>query len=52
VIAFPDLETARTWYRSAAYQRIVPLRARNAVGEILLIEGVEDGHRAPDVLAA
>ena len=52
VIEFADLDRARAWYRSREYQRIVPLRARNADGEILLIDGVENGHRATDVLEA
>ncbi len=52
VIAFADLETARAWYHSPAYQRIVPLRAENSTGDILLIDGVDEAHRATDVLAA
>ena len=52
VIAFPSLEIARNWYASPAYQAIAPLRSRNADGEILLIDGVEEPHRATDVLTA
>jgi uncharacterized protein (DUF1330 family) len=52
VIAFADLATARAWYRSPAYQRILPLRAEHSTGDILLIDGVGDAHRATDVLAA
>jgi uncharacterized protein (DUF1330 family) len=52
VIEFPDLDHARTWYRSPAYQAIAPLRADNADGEIVLLDGVEHGHRATDILAA
>ncbi|OQM74838.1 DUF1330 domain-containing protein [Manganibacter manganicus] len=52
VIAFPSLKAARNWYNSPAYRAIAPLRARNADGEILLIEGVEEPHRATDVLKA
>jgi uncharacterized protein (DUF1330 family) len=51
VIAFPSLAAARAWYGSPAYQAIAPLRSRNADGEILLIEGVAEPHRATDVLA-
>jgi uncharacterized protein (DUF1330 family) len=32
VIAFPDLDAARAWYHSPAYQEILPLRTRNADG--------------------
>jgi uncharacterized protein (DUF1330 family) len=50
-IEFPDLDRARAWYASDAYQRIVPLRAEHSEGEILLIDGVTAGHRATDILA-
>jgi uncharacterized protein (DUF1330 family) len=52
VVEFPDLDHARTWYRSPDYQAIAPLRADNADGEIVLLDGVEHGHRATDILAA
>ena len=51
VIAFPDLSAARAWYASAAYQAILPLRLGHAEGDVFLIEGVEVGHRATDVLS-
>lgn len=50
VIAFPDLERARAWYRSEAYQAILPLRTRHAQGEVFLIEGVPPTHVATEVL--
>jgi uncharacterized protein (DUF1330 family) len=49
-IEFPDIERARAWYRSAAYQEIVPLRQQGSDGEILLIDGVGEDHRATDIL--
>lgn len=52
VIEFADMERARAWYRSPAYQAIVPLRHRGSEGEILLIQGVAANHRATDVLPA
>jgi uncharacterized protein (DUF1330 family) len=52
VIEFPDADTARAWYESDAYQELIPLRAENSDGDILIIDGVSAGHRAPDVLAA
>ena len=52
VIAFPDLTQARSWYASQAYQRILPLRLRHASGPVILINGVDDRHKATDVLAA
>jgi uncharacterized protein (DUF1330 family) len=49
-IAFPDLDRARGWYESPDYQRILPLRAENSTGEIILIDGVDERHRATDIL--
>ncbi|GAA4604629.1 DUF1330 domain-containing protein [Actinoallomurus liliacearum] len=51
VIEFPDLQAAQAWYGSAAYREIIPLRADNSRGVILLIDGVDRDHRATDVLA-
>lgn len=51
-IAFPDLDHARSWYESSAYQRLLPLRTRNSVGDVVLIDGVPPGHQATDILTA
>lgn len=48
VIAFPDLDAARAWYDSPAYQEILPLRTRNCDGVVLLVDGVPEGYRAAD----
>ncbi|MFQ3786376.1 DUF1330 domain-containing protein [Halomonas sp. A29] len=50
MLGFPDLEQARAWYHSEAYRRILPLRTANAVGDVILVEGVEEGHRGVDIL--
>lgn len=50
MLGFPDLESARAWYCSEAYRRILPLRTANAVGDVILVEGVEEGHRGRDIL--
>jgi len=50
-IAFPDLDRARGWYASPAYQAILALRTANASGDVILIEGVGPGHKATDILA-
>lgn len=50
LIGFPDLDHARRWYASAAYQAILPLRTENTSGDVILVEGVEAGHRAADIL--
>jgi uncharacterized protein (DUF1330 family) len=50
VIAFPTLAHARAWYSSDAYQRIVPLRRSHSRGSVMLIDGVDDPHKATDIL--
>lgn len=52
VIAFPDRMAARDWYKSPAYQALLPLRAKNSRGDVFLIDGVGEDHRATDILAA
>jgi uncharacterized protein (DUF1330 family) len=44
VIEFPGLTEAREWYDSAPYREILPLRADNIDGDVLLAEGVEPDH--------
>lgn len=51
VIEFPSIEHASAWYASPAYRAILPLRTQNSEGDIILIDGVDDSHRATDVLA-
>jgi len=50
IIAFPTLSAARSWYASPAYQALIPLRQQGAEGEVFIIEGVEEGHRAASIL--
>lgn len=52
VIEFPDRQAAVDWYASAAYQEILHLRADNSDGDVILIDGVDEDHRATDVLSA
>ena len=47
VIGFPDLDAARAWYYSPAYQEILPLRTRNSDGVTLIVDGVRRGTRPP-----
>jgi uncharacterized protein (DUF1330 family) len=51
IIEFPDRAQATRWYDSDAYEEIVPLRTNNSISTVLLIDGVDDEHRATDVLA-
>jgi uncharacterized protein (DUF1330 family) len=50
IVEFPDRSAAEAWYESVAYQQILPLRENNTRSRALLLDGVEPGHRATDVL--
>lgn len=39
VIEFPDVETARRWYRSEGYQRALKIRQSASRGRVMLVEG-------------
>lgn len=52
LIGFADMAKAKAWYYSPAYQAILPLRSDNSVGDVILVEGTDDGHRAIDILTA
>jgi uncharacterized protein (DUF1330 family) len=44
VVAFPDVMSARSWYRSAAYQEILHLRTDHIIGDVVLVDGVAADH--------
>jgi uncharacterized protein (DUF1330 family) len=50
MIAFPDMDHARRWYASEAYQAILPLRTDNSDGITFLIEGVEEGYQGSEMI--
>jgi uncharacterized protein (DUF1330 family) len=50
-IEFPDIDAARGWYKSDAYQAILPLRTENSDGTAFILTGVDASHKATDVLA-
>ncbi|ATG73863.1 hypothetical protein AN401_08330 [Zobellella denitrificans] len=50
IIEFPSMEQARGWYESDAYGAIRPLRTRHTLGEVLLVQGVPEGHKGADIL--
>ena len=52
MLAFPDLATARAWYASPAYRRLLPLRTRHMAGDVILVEGVAEGYDARASAAA
>lgn len=51
VIRFPTTGDALAWYHSPAYREILPLRLAAAEGEVFIVDGVPDDHRATDILA-
>ncbi|MGW0393108.1 DUF1330 domain-containing protein [Streptomyces sp. NPDC003042] len=52
MIGFPDIERARAWYASDAYQEILPLRTDHLAGEVVLVEGVTEDYDARKTAAA
>jgi len=44
LLSFPDMAKARNWYRSEAYQKILPLRTNHLIGDVILAEGVGPEH--------
>lgn len=52
ILSFPHRTAAQEWYASDAYRMIMPLRRRNAVGSVMIIDTVEADHRAADLIAA
>lgn len=52
IIGFPSLAAARDWYASPAYQGILGLRTEHSDSQVLLVEGVPDGYRAAETIAA
>ena len=51
IIGSPDRASAEAWYASPAYRAILPLRSANSTGNVVLVDGVAEGHRATDLLA-
>jgi uncharacterized protein (DUF1330 family) len=42
VLTFPSVEQAKAWHKSADYQAILPIRARNArTAFMVVVEGVD-----------
>ena len=39
IIEFPSREAANSWYRSPAYQSLVPLRHMSSVGNMVIVDG-------------
>jgi len=52
VIRFPDVDAARHWYESAAYQAILHLRTDHIAGSAIIVEGVPDDYDPAGLVAA
>lgn len=42
IIEFPSREAAEAWYSSPEYQKIIGLRLKSSVGNLVLVEGQVD----------
>jgi len=50
VIEFPSMEQAKGWYESDDYGAIRSLRTSHTEGDVLLVQGVPEGHKGVDIL--
>ena len=39
IIAFPSRAAAEAWYKSPSYQKILPLRLKSALGNLVIVDG-------------
>jgi uncharacterized protein (DUF1330 family) len=51
LMEFPNRTAAMDWYGSAAYRAIRPLRTRNAISDIILIDQLPDGFTVKEFAA-
>jgi uncharacterized protein (DUF1330 family) len=40
ILEFPTRGAAEAWYRSPAYQKILPLRLKSCTGNLVIVDGV------------
>ena len=43
VVEFPSVEAAREWYRSDAYQSVIPMRQAAAACNVVIVAGFDMG---------
>ncbi|XHS76914.1 DUF1330 domain-containing protein [Burkholderiaceae bacterium UC74_6] len=48
LMEFPSRQAAVTWYASPQYQAILPLRTRNAVSDLILVDELPEGFSLKD----
>ena len=51
ILEFPDVDTARAWYESPAYQQILPLRTAHIDGDTIIVDGVAPAYSAAHTAA-
>ena len=39
ILEFPSREAAEAWYRSPAYQKILPIRLKSCTGNLVIVDG-------------
>jgi uncharacterized protein (DUF1330 family) len=39
ILEFPSRQAAEAWYRSPAYQKILPLRLKSCTGNLVIVDG-------------
>ncbi len=39
IIEFPSRDAAEGWYKSPSYQRVLPLRLKSSVGNLVIVDG-------------
>ena len=52
IVEFPTVDHAKAWYRSPAYQEILPLRTNNIDGATIIVDGVPPDYDAAATAAA
>jgi uncharacterized protein (DUF1330 family) len=51
LMEFPDRDAAYNWYNSPEYQAILPLRTRNSISDMILIDSTAPGFSVLDFAA-
>jgi uncharacterized protein (DUF1330 family) len=52
IVEFPDAASAKAWYDSPGYRKILRLRTDHIDGSVILVEGVRPGYQAALTAAA
>lgn len=47
ILEFPSVAAAQTWYRSPAYQKILPIRLKSTKSRMAFVEGLDPNAALP-----